>query len=172
MSHHPSSNESALRVFVYGTLKHGYGNHFRLCLEYLQRIPGLVRGRVVDRPEGFPTLFVPMTDILAAGTPDMHADCRLTDTPAFQEVPAGNPADVHCPPPPAPWRYVAGEIYTFGDGTRRLRELDMLEDFIPNEPSMYCRVVLRVHTSQGTLPCWAYISPHSARFEAEHAGSP
>lgn len=171
MSRNPSPKDPALRVFVYGTLKSGYGNHSSLCREYGSCVPGMVRGRVVDRPEGFPTLFAPVDDVLALGTTDRQADCRLiADFESRAQSPRSGDKYPHSLA--EPWRYVAGEVYTFFDGAQRLRALDMLESFIPHEPSMYCRVVLPVRTSQETIPCWAYISPHSARFEADHAGPP
>lgn len=155
-----------LRVFVYGTLKCGYNNHASLCRGYASRSTGVVRGRVFDRPEGCPTLFIPMEDVLAPGGADLAADCRLPEN-ALPPLDT-NAALTH---PPTPWRHVAGEIFTFHDGPDRLRRLDILEDFYPGEPSEYCRVVLPVRTSHGSVPCWAYISPHSARFQAEYSES-
>ncbi|MFW5735343.1 MAG: gamma-glutamylcyclotransferase family protein [Oceanidesulfovibrio sp.] len=166
MSDHRPTTEPASRVFVYGTLKCGYHNHSRLCREHAGSLAGFVRGRVVDRPEGFPTLFVPVDDVLAAGSDDLRADCRLIET--LDQ----NSYDMAAIPSREPWHFVAGEVYTFRDGAERLQTLDMLEDYIPGEPSMYCRVALPVRTSHGVVPCWAYISPHSARFQAEHASQP
>ncbi len=164
------SQWDALRVFVYGTLKCGHHNHGLLCRGYASLTPGLARGRVVDRPEGYPTLFVPPEDRLALGSAELSDDVArlhtLEDDALASWAGDATPARRRALNPSGPWRMVHGEVFTFHDGAARLRILDELEDFIPGGASVYCRWVIPVRTRVGVLPCWAYVSPHTARFAA------
>ncbi len=153
------------RLFAYGTLKQNGGHYASLCREARLLGPGLVRGRVVERPEGYPVLFVPPDTILAFAT-DAAGAASCSDTTAQASVP--DPDTFLQPPsPPSPWTLVRGDILLFDSETPHLARLDAFEDFFINRPSMYERVLLPVW-SQGTLlPCWTYISPHSIRFSKE-----
>ena len=59
----PKENTSpVLRLFVYGTLKRGYGNHDRFCQGVLEIREAQVRGRLYEGP-GFPVLEVRVNNV-------------------------------------------------------------------------------------------------------------
>lgn len=61
------SNASRIRIrlFVYGTLKRGYGNHQRYCSSAVSIEPARVWGRLYHLSAGFPALEVPEESVLA-----------------------------------------------------------------------------------------------------------
>ena len=142
-----------LRLFVYGTLKRGYGNHDRFCQGALEIREAQVRGRLYEGP-GFPVLEVPDEDVLAPGTSDPLADvatqARLSGQvgSCSQLVPgsatAGN------------WGAVYGELHTFDDPDTRLPAIDRLEGFRPGGSSLYRRVLVPATVNGARELAWVY----------------
>ncbi|MFV0347502.1 MAG: gamma-glutamylcyclotransferase [Halodesulfovibrio sp.] len=151
------------RLFVYGSLKLGGEYHDRFCRDAVAIAPGLVQGRIFERPEGYPTLFVPPGIILAYGTCDRETDAtRCDDT-----VPPHLSPQSYLKPRP-PWGHVFGQLMIFHRALPYMERLDVLEDFFPGKPSMYERVLVPVWSLGQLLPSWTYVSPHSHRFESEY----
>ena len=140
-----------LRLFVYGTLKRGYGNHDRFCRGALEIREAQVRGRLYDGP-GFPVLEVPAEDVLAGGTTDPLADvatqgrlaCRMRRTSKAVQAAAGG------------WGTVYGELLTFDDPESWLPAIDRLEGFRPDGRSLYRRVLVVASVCGGPELAWAY----------------
>ncbi len=141
-----------LRLFVYGTLKRGYGNHDHFCRGALEFREAQVRGRLYDGP-GFPVLEVPAEDVLAGGTADPLADvatqgllaCRMRRDPKPVQGAAANG-----------WGIVYGELFTFDDPEARLPAIDRLEGFRPDGPSLYRRVLVAATAGGIREPAWVY----------------
>ncbi len=108
----PKMNTSGmLKLFVYGTLKHGYWNHHAFCRGVLEVREAQVRGRLYEGP-GFPVLEVPDEDVLARGTADPLADVttqgRLSD-----QVGSSSPVPDQEGVTAGTWGAVYGELLTF-----------------------------------------------------------
>lgn len=142
-----------LNLFVYGTLKRGYGNHDRYCHGAVEIRDAEVRGRLYNGP-GYPVLEVPREDVVACGTADAIADAatqRRHSGLAEQRVrpaPEGNRA--------GRWGAVYGEFLTFEDPGTWLPPIDRLEGFRPDGPSLYRRVLVPVTVSGRFELAWAY----------------
>ena len=151
------SNEGPeLRLFVYGTLKRGFGNHRRFCQGFLSVEEGWLRGRLYQLPPAYPGLMVPEQDVLAEGTTDPLADAAIGGggRPGTAAEKLGDPLQTL-----GPWSQVFGEILVFGDPARRLPAVDRLEDFRPSRPSLYRRVLACVHRNPPASPiaAWVYV---------------
>ena len=101
-----------LRIFVYGTLKRGYGNHDLFCQGLLELQEAQVRGRLYEGP-GYPLLEVPDEDILAHGTAEPLADvatqARLSQQAESYPRPGAESAAAGA------WGAVYGELLSFDD---------------------------------------------------------
>ncbi len=150
----PKMNTSGmLKLFVYGTLKRGYGNHDRFCRGVGEIREAQVRGRLYEGP-GFPLLEVPDEDILALGTAEPLADVATQ---------AGLSDWVGSDPRPVPecaatgaWGAVYGELLTFDDPESRLPAIDRLEGFRPGGSSLYRRVLVPVTVNGTRELAWVY----------------
>ena len=152
------NNQPFLRVFVYGTLKRGCGNHRAHCGGAVSITPASVWGRIYHLSAGFPGLEIPEDRILASGSGDPAADLKIQES---TPLPPG-----HGDPPRGDWDRVRGELMTFADPLVDLPPLDRLEGFVPGDPgSMYLRVLFPVQTPSGLLPAWLY------RFNLPHHGT-
>ena len=153
MKHRKGNTSPVLRLFVYGTLKRGYGNHDRFCRGALEIREARVRGRLYEGP-GFPVLEVPDEDILACGTADPLADvatqARLSARlgSCSQAIPESATR--------ASWGAVSGELLTFDDPESRLPAIDRLEGFRPGGSSLYRRVLVPVAVSDTQQLAWVY----------------
>lgn len=156
---------SPFRLFVYGTLKLGGDYHDCYCRDAVAITPALLKGRIVERPEGYPTLFVPPDLIMAYGSTAYETDADLCGSSV---PPHMSPAQYLKPCPP--WGHVFGHVLLFHKPCPYMERLDMLEDFFLDRPCMYERVLAPVWSIGELLPCWTYISPHSHRFAKEHRG--
>ena len=70
-------SQTPVRLFVYGTLKRGHGNHARFCAQAQAIEPATVWGRLYHLPAGYPALEVPPEGILAQGTEDPLGDADI-----------------------------------------------------------------------------------------------
>lgn len=145
-----------LRIFVYGTLKRGYGNHQRYCQGFVKAEPATVRGRLYRLPPGYPILVVPEADILATGSSDHAADMELYARLSRESCTIGA-----AEPLAGDWQAIAGEMITFDDPLVRLPPLDALENFRPGRPSTYLRVLVQTEGPSREI-VWTYVAPGSA----------
>ena len=145
-----------LRLFVYGTLKRGFDNHRRFCQGVLSVEEGWLWGRLYQLPPGYPGLLIPEPDVVAEGTADPLRDAAM-DEHNLPEIRRERPAEAHAEE--GQWSPVWGEILVFGDPARRLPSIDRLEDFRPALPSIYRRVLARVHRNPPADPvaAWVYV---------------
>ena len=131
------------RIFVYGTLKRGHGNHYLLeGAEFAGT--GVVYGRLHGR--GIPFLKPAPRTVLAAGTADFHADAARQ----AEEAGCASPE-----PGRGGWSRVRGEVYLVRDPAM-LANLDRLEGFKPGQRSMYTRVLVAAETDAGARAVWVY----------------
>ncbi len=142
-----------LRIFVYGTLKRGYGNHDLFCQGLLELQEAQVRGRLYEGP-GYPLLEVPDEDILAHGTAEPLADvatqARLSQQAESYPRPGAESAAAGA------WGAVYGELLSFDDPESRLPAIDRLEGFRPGGRSLYRRVLAPVAVSGASEIAWVY----------------
>ena len=146
---------TALRIFVYGTLKRGCGNHDRFCRDAIDVQNAVIRGRLYEGP-GFPFLEVLERDVIASGTSDVEADAaqcyRTTGIPYL-----------------GGWGMVLGERVTFASA-HHLSELDRLEGFDPGHGpgSLYRRVLVNAIVDGIEERAWAYaIGPEGQRIKGD-----
>lgn len=137
--------EKPFALFVYGTLKCGFGNHDRFCRGVLSIEEAAVCGELYDLPFGFPALVVAEDFVWTIGTGDPTQDAatqhRLNE--AHTSLPADGPR-------------AFGELLAFDDPEERLPGLDHLEGFDPRGSSLYRRVLVPVETNTHTLLAWTY----------------
>ena len=143
---------SALRLFVYGTLKRGGRFHDRFCRGALSIEPASAIGRLEMLPAGYPMLEVPASSVLAEGTAD-----PLADVATQERIEVGKRAAAD-----SEWQDIDGELMTFDDPSKRLPPIDELEDFRPGARSLYRRVLLPVRREDGrVVAAWAYVNPRT-----------
>ena len=142
-----------LKLFVYGTLKRGFGNHGGFCRGALEIRDARVRGRLYDGP-GFPVLELPDTDILARGTADPQADVatQMRLSGRVEQYPRA----VRETAVAGDWDVVYGELLSFDDPESRLPAIDRLEGFRPDGPSLYRRVLVPATVGGVRELVWAY----------------
>jgi len=148
-----------LRLFVYGTLKHGHSAHERLCAGALEVAPASVCGRLYLHPTGYPVLRVPARNVLAEATADAAADLA-----------AQAAADPTAEPWAPGWPLVAGELLSFGNTAQRLAALDEYEGFVPDGSSLYRRVLVPIDAPgiaaarpSGLVAAWTYVAAAAMR---------
>ena len=148
--------DSRLRLFVYGTLKRGFGNHCRLCRGLVRAETAEIRGKLYDLPAGYPALVIPEASILAVGTSQPRADVALQSQ--FDAQPLVPSYAVNAAGGRGGWGRVEGEILTFSDPAC-LRAFDQLENFLPGRRSHYQRVLVRVSTrrNRAAFVAWLYV---------------
>jgi gamma-glutamylcyclotransferase (GGCT)/AIG2-like uncharacterized protein YtfP len=127
------SQQTPLKVFVYGTLMRDQPNHHAYAAEPLAAWPAWIWGRLYDTGEGWPILDIPRASRLAEGSLNYVADARCSD---LENVTGKSTADLS-----RDWYPVWGELFIFDDPQKRLPKFDELEDFSPGNPSLYDRVL-------------------------------
>lgn len=135
-----------IRLFVYGTLKRGLGNHARFCAQATDVAPAVIWGRLYALDVGYPALEVPPARILGHGTDDPLHD-------------AGTAASLDPPPftrPRGDWDLIEGELLTLADPARDLPPVDRLEGFRPGRNSLYRRVLVAVGCGRAAVAAWSY----------------
>ena len=163
--------KSALRIFVYGTLKKSFSNHAQYCTGVLRLEQALLRGTLFKLNPRAPIMTIPDADILAYGTMNVAEDLEVQEkfesilTPrlkAGEETPAEKSGDRSI---------VRGEILFFGDAETRLPMIDSLEDFLPGEPSTYLRVLVNATLLDGhQTSAWTYIAGFDTGKLEKYAG--
>lgn len=145
-------------MFVYGTLKKGCSNHDIFCNGAVSVEQAAARGRLYEHPTGFPILQVPQRDILAVGTIDPLADAT-TQANCENEFAVSWNKNNMTTSQQEEWSMIRGELLTFDDPESYLPAIDELEDFYPEQASVYCRVLLPVITGMNSfVPAWSYVS--------------
>lgn len=142
---------SALRLFVYGTLRRGGPYHERFCSGARAIEPARTVGTLGRLPAGYLVLAVPEASILARGSADVLADLRTQDDRSLAALPRGA-------------GFVDGELLTFDDATDRLPAIDAFEDFHPGARSLYERVLIpiEVMATGHVASAWAYAGSRGA----------
>lgn len=140
-----------LNVFVYGTLKKGYGNHQYHCEGCDDIIPAYVRGRIYDFGP-FPQVQLFSEEVLQKGSNELVSDTVQGATFLLEKEHGLIPQNER----------VYGEIIVFnGDSAEQLYDrfvsLDRLEGF----PSFYDRsLVVAKNMKDEDIPVWIYHSPN------------
>ena len=155
-----------VKVFVYGTLMRGHGNHEAFCRGAVSVEPAEVWGRLYRYCAGFPALEVPEDAILAKGTEDPVADALLQ-----AKIAASVNGNAELVRPEGDWDLISGDLITFDDPEIRLPSIDGLEGFRPGEDWFYERVLVLVRASK-VVPAWVYrmIDPTGERIERRWEG--
>jgi gamma-glutamylcyclotransferase (GGCT)/AIG2-like uncharacterized protein YtfP len=135
-------------IFVYGTLKQGYRNHDRFCLDAVSIEPAHVWGRLYALPEGYPGLIVPTESILATGTTNPTADANFQNSTKLEQQTLAKPT--------GDWDKITGELITLADPELDLPPIDRLEAFNPGGWSLYERVLVAAETAGVLRPVWVY----------------
>ena len=150
--------KSALRIFVYGTLKENFSNHVQYCTGVLRIEQALLRGRLFKRTPDIPAMIIPKTDIFANGTTNVLKDLEVQEK--FESILRRERKGEKKPAEKAEdWGIVRGEILFFGDAQTRLPLIDGLEEFVPGEPSTYLRVLVNATLLSGQrISAWTYIA--------------
>lgn len=138
------------KIFVYGTLKEGYGNHHMLS-GHSDMFEAEVNGQLYVT--GLPYATIPNADIYHSATGKMQEDYKeqeLLQKDLDNDKYWGDPYSDS---------YIKGELYIFNNWDI-LQTLDRLEGFTPGNPnSHYHRVLTSCHDYDGTeFSCWIYIS--------------
>ncbi len=141
-----------IRLFAYGTLKKGYGNHKRFCRKVMQVIPARVWGRLYLLEASYPALELPEESILAHGTDSLRVDA---DSMTWMDEIGRSLSNL--PQPSGDWGWVYGEVLTFSATDATLSELDDLEGFVPGKGGLYTRVLGYVQTDTAIVSCWMYV---------------
>ena len=144
-----------LRLFVYGTLKRGYGNHEAFCRGHCGLRDARVWGRLCEGP-GFPFLQVPGEDILARGTAAAAED--VATQARFARLAASRASLAASSSSDRPWGPVHGELLYFDDPKSRLDAIDSLEGFVPGGQCLYHRVLVPVAVGAATVTAWTYVA--------------
>jgi gamma-glutamylcyclotransferase (GGCT)/AIG2-like uncharacterized protein YtfP len=146
-----------LRVFVYGTLKTGYGNHESLCKGALSVVPATVRGNLYAPLGSFPYAHIPAVNIWALGSGDYECDVRLADLWRSEPILAKPELDE------GTWGTIHGELVVLPDPNALIR-LDQLESYRPgNANSLYERVLVPVTLEDGErVTAWMYQTDYPA----------
>lgn len=138
------------RLFVYGTLQRGYWNHDRFCRDAVSIETATVIGQLYQLPSGIPVLQVPESYVIMEACSNVYQDL-LAQEQAYIENGLPLAAD-------SSWRLIYGELLCFDAALPYIHQLDRLEGFTPNAPSLYSRVLLRAHGSHTqSVSAWAYI---------------
>jgi gamma-glutamylcyclotransferase (GGCT)/AIG2-like uncharacterized protein YtfP len=143
------NTHSLLKIFVYGTLKHGFSNHDYFCRHAVSINPALTWGRLYDLPYGFPALAVPPENILAHGSDDPLQDTILNSVCRDER-----PFTTHSAT--TDWDLVHGELICFDNPKRDLPPIDDLEGFEANGQGLYQRVLVTVQSKQTVTSAWTY----------------
>ncbi|GAB4157870.1 MAG: gamma-glutamylcyclotransferase [Planctomycetota bacterium] len=141
------SVDTTLFVFVYGTLKSGGKYHDAYCKGILESKAAWVWGRLFDTGLGYPTIEIPQSSILADGSSDRARDSELSGVvikPETVRVPSG-------------FGRVQGELQTYSDFQSVLTRFDELEEFTPEGPSPYRRVLVPVYCEDFIVSAWTYV---------------
>ena len=146
-----------MKVFVYGTLKKGFGNHRRL--EDATKVePAQVNGRLYD--VGLPYVCMKDSNFSCIASGDIEKDMKSFSNQKTENYISSNET-------------VKGELITFSDWSA-LKGLDSLEGYRPNfmqhnedaifSNNHYVRVLTTCITAKNHVePCWIYIVKQSQK---------
>ncbi len=134
-------------LFVYGTLKRGLRYHDRFCGAMVSVTAAVTIGRLYDTPYGYPMMTMPARYQWLHGCADLARDMATQLTPP------------QFPARPNEEEQVIGELLQLPCEPHIMRDLDALEDFVPNRPSLYQRVLAPVWPLDGPPQAvWVYVT--------------
>ena len=145
-----SELDMPLHVFVYGTLKKGFGNHDHYCSDAISIESARLDGELYD--SGLPYVHINQKNIFAKGTQSNYRDFQkqedLEDSLFYGDsfTQLGNP-------------FVEGELITFSNWDS-LKRLDSLEGFTgDNKYNHYTRVLTTcyINAENQECACWVYV---------------
>jgi gamma-glutamylcyclotransferase (GGCT)/AIG2-like uncharacterized protein YtfP len=150
-------NPPLLRLFVYGSLKRGFDNHFRLCRGLRAVEVAEMEGDLYRLPSGYPVLRLPATRWLARATGRSGADLEIQAGFDEKVVPTEIARTAMSR---GGERRVSGELLTFSNAADRLAGIDALEQFRAGHKSPYERVLIPVYsrTRQSRVAAWTYVA--------------
>ena len=156
--------EQEYKVFVYGTLKRGYGNHYFYCKDATHVEKGHIIGRIYDLIHGgFPGIQVPDRSIMVEGTKDHGFDAKLQETLTDPEFNTFNDYGDE-------WGKVFGEVITFKNPLSSFNDLDRLEGFRPGvQGCLYERALVLAESDGNIFPVWAYHMNNQNNMESHGA---
>ena len=142
-----------LRLFVYGSLKHGFSNYGRYCRGAGSVEEAQIEGRLFQLPSGYPVLVLPQSRILVRGTCDVVGDLRSQAAEKFGQTGVSRSGRLG-------ESRVHGQLLTFAGSAARLRAIDGLEQFRPGRKNPYKRVLIEVYsrTRQAPVTAWTYVA--------------
>ncbi len=144
--------QNTLNLFVYGTLKRGYWNHDRFCLDAIRIEEAEIRGRLYELPSGIPVIQVPYGDVIATGTTDPLSDVAMQRRSTAEVLADAIPGT-------GDWQMIQGELMHFADPRLSLPTIDWLEGFRPGMPSLYRRVLVPILVNGGeSVLAWCYVA--------------
>ena len=136
------------RLFVYGTLKRGFGNHERHCRDALDIQTAHVWGQLFELPYGYPGLVVDAASVLAIGSHEWERDVLLQHN-------AIDPPDSY-PRPAGDWDLIPGEVMSLANPHQTMPPIDRLEGFTPGKAWLYQRVLLLAEVEGVLERVWLY----------------
>lgn len=146
-----------LKVFVYGTLKRGYGNH-RLCEKASNIEEGTITGNIYDLSGAtFPGIMIPKVSIWSEGTSNVELDTITLDSLAsIEDYFEATTCEEE------KWGMIHGEVVTFSqEDIDVLKRLDSLEGFSPGkEYNLYERALVLSIVDGEKIPVWVYHMPN------------
>jgi len=145
--------KQTLRVFVYGTLKRGHGNHANYCLKSRSVENAVLAGRLYD--SGLPYVHVETGDQYVDGSKSVSEDFKMQEE--LQNIVKADDCYFTDPSPDNACGIVHGELVTY-DNWDAITGLDRLEGFNPKGRSHYKRILTTCRNKAGEeVSCWVYV---------------
>lgn len=151
--------------FVYGTLKSNHPQHQLFFGNHTETRAAWLYGRLYHLPEGYPTLEIPESHILAEAGLSFEDDLRITREHQHGIAPPSHN------PPGGDWDKVYGQWTTLDNPAKRLPRLDEYEDFVPGCGGLYRRVLSWVFIDNSFRLSWLYIHVGPTRGRRLQRGS-
>ena len=138
---------------------HGQANYRGYAAGNLSRTPAWLWGKLFDSGQGYPLLRIPKHHCYRLGSTDYLNDAQQCHQ--FQQQ------SFEIPRQQEEWFPVWGELLVFDDPLQRIPRLDDFEDYEPQKPSLYDRVLSSViamdpHGKPHAHMAWVYVQGSAA----------
>ena len=143
-------DNAPLNVFVYGTLKKGFGNHYNYCKNAVSVKPARIDGELYNT--GLPYVHVDKSNIFSVGTRSKRKDYEKQDELAEALTAGETFTQIGMP-------FVQGELIEFKNWDV-INDLDRLEGFSGSSNyNHYTRVLTSCYKDYDNSehPCWVYV---------------